>query len=104
MLNTSVFLFRVGANLIMDSFSWRHNWQVPPLVKGSSFFNTSQLMVWLIFLSFNCQMCSLKVVAVRLCGSLNDDVCWLYRVLNWFSVKPTYVFSIAVCVCVTVAL
>ena len=48
-------------------------------------------------------MCSFSDVVDDLCVSLKLDVCWLYRVLNSFSVIPMYMSSLIVLVCVTVA-
>ena len=42
-------------------------------------------------------------VADDLCLSVKLDVCWLYRVLDAFSVIPMYRSSLIVLVCVTVA-
>ena len=55
------------------------------------------------FFFFSFQMCSLSDVADDFWLSLKLDVCWLYRVLNSFSVIPMYISSLIVLVCVTVA-
>ena len=52
------------------------------------FLMISHWMVCSILLSFSSKICSLSFVSLFLCTSLNDDLCWLYVVLNSLSVSP----------------
>ena len=66
------------------------------------FQESSTLLCGLRYFFFSFQkMCSLSDVADDSCLILKLDVCWLYRVLNSFSVIPMYMPSLIVLVCVT---
>ena len=70
---------------------------------GLAFSTMLHVMVYLRLAFFNSHMCSLKDVADCLCCSRKLELCWLYLVLNWFSVIPMYVSIILFCSCTTVA-
>ena len=57
---------------------------------GCAFSRIFHVTVWPALLSFSFQECSLSDVADDLWLSLKLDVCWLYLVLNSFSVIPMY--------------
>ena len=59
--------------------------------------------VWSSLLSLSFHKYLLSDVPDDLFVRLKLDVCWLYRVLNSFSVIPMYMSSLIVLVCVTVA-
>ena len=81
-----------------------HNLHLPVVGEyGCAFSRIFHVTVWSALFSFSFQMCSLSDVADDLWLSLKLDVCWLYRVLNSFSVIPMYMSSLIVLVCMTVA-
>ena len=66
-----------------------HKLHLPVIgVYGCAFSRTFHVTVWYVLFSFSFQMCSLSDVVDDLWLSLKLDVCWLYRVLNSFSVIP----------------
>ena len=99
----SFLLFREGALVKIWYFSSKQSLHTLfSGVYGFTFLMVSHWMVYSIFLSFSSQMCSLSFVSFFLCTSLNDDLCWLYLVLNWLSVSPILLFWFFVVVSVTV--
>ena len=86
------YIFKDGTDLRMDSFSCKQSLHTLSLsANGFTFLTTSHLMLKLMFLFFNFQTCSLRVVEVLLCSNLKDDLCKLNLILNSFSVSPIYV-------------
>ena len=64
-----------------------HKLHLPVVGKyGCTFSRIFHVTVWSALVSYSFQMCSLSDVADDLCLSLKLDVCWLYHVLNSFSV------------------
>ena len=96
--------FRLGCLLIMKNFSNKQSWHIFLL------FTVGWLCPMLfhdtlksIFLSFKSHTCSLNLVSVLCCCSLNEDLWALNLVLNEFWVRPMYVSFLPVSDCVTVA-
>ena len=101
---SSLCLFREGHVKAIWTFSVVYKLHLPVVGRYScAFSRTFHVAMWSAVLSFSFQMRSLSDVADDFCLSLNLDVCWLYRVLNSFSVIPMYMPSFIVLVCVTVA-
>ena len=66
-----------------------HKLHLPVIgVYGCAFSRIFHVTVWSVLFSFSFQMCSLSDVVDDFWLSLKLDVCWLYRVLNSFSVIP----------------
>ena len=86
---SSVLRLRDGRAVIMKNFSCVHKLHCFDDVEyGVAFVMIFQSIECCVLLSFSCQMCSLKVVELRLWLSLKEDLCCVYRVLNVFSVSP----------------
>ena len=86
---SSVRRLREGRVVRMWNFSSVHRLQCFDDVEyGVACVMICQSRVCCILLSLSRQTCSLKVVEFLLCASLKEDLCWVYRVLNVFSVSP----------------
>ena len=99
----SLLLFKVGADLRIESFSCKQSPHTLLLgANGFTLLTTCHLILKLMFFFFNFQTWSLSV-EVLLCSNLKDDLCKLNLVLNSFSGSPIYVSWLFEVVSVTVA-